>query len=264
MKTKFVILIALVLILSFSLMSFSAALVEKIEASVANDMKFKVDGKMWQPLEADGSPLSPIIYKGRSYVPVRALLEDKNVKVGFDESTRTILLDYPKNEPDESTSALPLDCPESKPLEVDKINPFVIRKVNVEKANKEIIVYGLMANENFDIGEMPLTNEITMDLSDNVKILVLDKAINIKELTKDGPVSAITSGKILIEYNNTTKLITSINIDGEIWDDPDENILSENKRSVQQWGDPHEKLNGKHLKIIFSGPPWELKIKLKL
>lgn len=55
----------------------------------------EVDGEYWQPRDLDGTILYPIIYNGRSYVPVRALLENKGVKVDYDAVERTIILDYP-------------------------------------------------------------------------------------------------------------------------------------------------------------------------
>lgn len=74
----------------------SQTIVQNINAQLANDMGFMVDGEMWQPKDVDGSLLSPIIYNGRSYVPVRALLEAKGVQVSYDEKTRTIILVYPE------------------------------------------------------------------------------------------------------------------------------------------------------------------------
>lgn len=242
MKAKISVLIALVLILSFSLIGFGATIVEKIEANLANDMKFKVDGKMWQPLDVDGSPLYPIIYKGRSYVPARALLEAKDVKVGYDAATRTILLDYPEWEP---------------PVEsMDKSTPYLMRKLGSHSSEVDysllgIIKYELITNEDFDIGEMPLTNEITMDLADDAKIMINGKEISLKEFASDGAAYSIGggggAGKVSFMYDEKSKLITSVEMDGETW------------------GDPHENLNGKKIKvdITLSGPPWTLTIKIR-
>ena len=62
-----------------------------------------MDGEPWSPVDVDGSPLYPIVVKGRSYVPVRALLESKGVTVDWRDSTRIIVLDY---------STIDLDQPE--------------------------------------------------------------------------------------------------------------------------------------------------------
>lgn len=111
MNRKRSMLMALVMILSFSVVSFGDGVLEKIQAYWAHDIKFEVDGKPWQPKEPDGSRLSPILYKGRTYVPARALLEEKDVKVAFNEETRTIHLDYPLWEPP------PQDLPEAPEYE---------------------------------------------------------------------------------------------------------------------------------------------------
>lgn len=250
MKAKISVLIAFVMILSFSLMGFGAAIVEKIEAHLANDMKFKVDGEMWQPLDVDGSPLYPIIYKGRSYVPARALLEAKDVKVDYDAASRTILLDYPKWEP-------PVDeAKEDKKNPwhdfTDNSIPFVMGKVDIGGPYKEIIKYELIVNKDFDIGEMPLTNEMTLDLDDDAKIMINGKEIALKELTSDGAAYSIGggggTGKVSFMYDEKSKLITSVEMDGEIWGDPHENLGSARRIRVD---------------ITLAGPPWKLTIRIR-
>lgn len=88
-----IIVMALVVVLLFSVIGYAASHLEKIEAYLSHDMTFRVDGQNWQPMEADGSKLVPIVYNGRTYVPARALLEEKGVKVGYNNETKTVILD---------------------------------------------------------------------------------------------------------------------------------------------------------------------------
>ena len=66
MKRKIIVFAAVVLLLSFPIAAFGAKTVDKIEAYLANDIKFKVDGESWQPKDVDGTLLYPIIFNGRS------------------------------------------------------------------------------------------------------------------------------------------------------------------------------------------------------
>lgn len=94
--------ILLIVVLTLGTLGFSADAVMKINASLANDFAFKVDGAVWQPYDTDGSILKPIIYNNRSYVPAKALLEKFGIGVGYDSPTRTILLtskEYDKSSP---------------------------------------------------------------------------------------------------------------------------------------------------------------------
>ncbi len=94
---KSVILVVLIVsLLALASAAAGALRVQKIEAHLAHDIGFRLDGQPWQPVDLDGTILTPIIYRGRSYVPARALLEEKGVAVGFDSNTRTITLDYPE------------------------------------------------------------------------------------------------------------------------------------------------------------------------
>lgn len=94
MKTKHISILMIVLLLSMSLITFGADTFMKIQATMAGDMKFLVDGKSWTPKDVDGSALTPLLYNGRTYLPVKALLEEKGVTIGYEADTKTVLIDY--------------------------------------------------------------------------------------------------------------------------------------------------------------------------
>lgn len=81
-------------VLLISATAAGAVSITRIEAYLAEDFNFRVDGEAWSPKDVDGSDLTPIVYNDRTYVPVRSLLEEKGVGVDWDDDTRTVILDY--------------------------------------------------------------------------------------------------------------------------------------------------------------------------
>jgi hypothetical protein len=94
MNKRNILVLGIILVLSISVIAFGDSPVAKVEAFLAGDLNFNVDGEQWVPKDVDGSDLTPIIYKDRTYIPVRSLLEDKGVTVGYEAESRTVLLDY--------------------------------------------------------------------------------------------------------------------------------------------------------------------------
>jgi len=91
-KTLFIIL-SVLLILSLSLNAASAAgkLVD-IKAQLNNEINVMLYGKKFEPKETDGSKLIPITYKGRTYLPLRAVAEAAGLEVIWDAKTNTAYL----------------------------------------------------------------------------------------------------------------------------------------------------------------------------
>ena len=99
MKKKWIVMLAVVMLFAFTAGVFAAPAVEQITASLAADIKITLNGDSWQPKDADGSDLYPIIYNDRTYLPVRAVAEALGIKVNWDESTRTVILGEAAAEP---------------------------------------------------------------------------------------------------------------------------------------------------------------------
>lgn len=145
----------LICVLLFASLSYAATHTQRVEAFLAHDMTFRVDGETWQPRDLDGRPLTPIIYNGRSYLPARALLEDRGVAVGFDANTRTIILDYPQSfspliegveivkYPDGSTIAAKTISTKSLDKSTPKLAEIIVQETSISLlANAEIYVDG--------------------------------------------------------------------------------------------------------------------------
>lgn len=201
MKSKTMVFILSVLLLSFSVVGFAINSVDKIEAYLANDMKFRVDNELWQPKDVDGSFLYPIIFNGRSYVPVRALLESKGVKVDFNNEERTIILDYPKNG---------WDVSKLKQADTDGIGGWDVSKLKRDDLNSvismdvwqvidepDIRIIDYNSDKYLDMQGVSFVNESNFILSNDARLWIDGKAISINELA-----SGLSKDIEIVEYRN--------------------------------------------------------------
>lgn len=172
MRNKHVLMIMIAVLLSFSLIAFGADSIQKIQATMSGELKFLVDGQSWSPKDVDGSSLTPLLYNGRTYLPVRALLEDKGVTVGYDETNKTVLIDY------------------STITGIDKASPVLIK--NVEPTSSlgggKATFKEFTITKNRDLSSSTFNGEMTYtyDLADNAVIMVDGKPVDmtLEELAK--------------------------------------------------------------------------------
>jgi len=92
MKRKWIVMLAVIMLFAFTAGVVAAPAVQEITANLANDVKITLNGNAWTPKDADGSTMVPILYNGRTYLPVRAVGEALKVKVDWDANTRTVIL----------------------------------------------------------------------------------------------------------------------------------------------------------------------------
>lgn len=174
MKSKPISILLIALLLSFSLISFGADAMMKIQATMAGDMKFLVDGQSWSPKDVDGSALTPLLYNGRTYLPVKALLEEKGVTIGYEANTKTVLIDY------------------STFKRIDKSSPVLIEEMPTATGSgagkatfKEFTI-----TKNRDLSANTFPREIVYNfaLADDAVIMVDGKAVDmtISDLAKSG------------------------------------------------------------------------------
>ncbi|MCX7746614.1 MAG: extracellular solute-binding protein [Clostridia bacterium] len=94
MKKKsllFKILLGSLIILFVVPHSVGAAVIgEWVKALVAKDYTILWDGEEYIPENPDGSPVYPIVYNGRTYLPLRNIAEKTGLDVNWDSSTNTI------------------------------------------------------------------------------------------------------------------------------------------------------------------------------
>jgi hypothetical protein len=60
--------------------------------SVFVGAKIVIDGESLQPRDVNGNPVDAVIYKGTTYLPVRAIANAMGMSVDWDQSTRTVYL----------------------------------------------------------------------------------------------------------------------------------------------------------------------------
>jgi hypothetical protein len=91
-------LISVLMFVSMAVGAYGATNLETISAYLNKELSIKLDGKTWAAKDDEGNALYPITYNGSTYLPVRAVGEAVGKKVGWDETTQTILLGESVNE----------------------------------------------------------------------------------------------------------------------------------------------------------------------
>ncbi len=89
--------LAIPVLLFVFLMGFAAgtgaqSTVQTVSAYLNQAIKMTLHGEAFTPQEVDGTQIKPLIYNGRSYLPVRAIAEALNIPVDWDQATKTIKL----------------------------------------------------------------------------------------------------------------------------------------------------------------------------
>lgn len=86
-------IICFVFILGISIGTVGAADInEQISALINREVKIKLNGSDYVPMDASGKVLFPITYNGSNYLPVRALANTLSIAVDYDPDTKTIYL----------------------------------------------------------------------------------------------------------------------------------------------------------------------------
>ena len=62
---------------------------------VYNNIKIALNGKEITPTDANGNAVEPFIIDGTTYLPVRAISTALGMNVGWDNATKTVILDNP-------------------------------------------------------------------------------------------------------------------------------------------------------------------------
>lgn len=234
MKNKHISILLIVLLMSFSLISFGADAMMKIQATMAGDMKFLVDGQSWTPKDVDGSTLTPLLYNGRTYIPVKALLEEKGVTIGYEADTKTVLIDY------------------STFKRIDKSSPVLIEDVvmgtgaGAGKATfKEFTV---TRNSNLSASTFPRELVYSFDLADNAVIMVDGKPVDmtLADLAKSQTKWAMGD---MIKFGHDTALGDTIRT-----------VELTTTSGVDQGDSLASKVT---ITIEISGPPWKIKITIR-
>lgn len=195
MKRQHILALVLAAVLSVSSFAAGAAANQTVEATLVNDIAFNVDGSAWSPKDVDGSPLTPLIYNGRTYVPVRSLLEEKGVTVGFDDKTRTVVLDY---------STL-----------IDKTTPILFKATGGGAGKASFSELNIAKNPHFRSSNLNFEQEYTFELTDKTLLTADGKALNLADAAKNKWSAELESARFVLDEATGAVQSVSLTTDGE-------------------------------------------------
>jgi hypothetical protein len=182
MKRKWIVMLAVIMLFAFTAGVVAAPAVQEITANLANDVKITLNGNAWTPKDADGSTMVPILYQGRTYLPVRAIGEALGVKVNWDNDTRTVILGEATVKPEPKKEEPKVEPKKEEP----KVEP-VKEEPKKEEPKKE---EPKPANAN------DLVNAVVGNFSaTNVKVNVAGKVAGLVPVSASGTAAIDQSGK---------------------------------------------------------------------
>lgn len=91
-KKTFIFIVSICMMIGFAAGVGANSALERITANLDHRISFIVNGGKWTPTNSSGQKLSPIIYNGSTYLPVRAISEALNTPVNWEASSRTITI----------------------------------------------------------------------------------------------------------------------------------------------------------------------------
>lgn len=90
-----------------------------------NDIKISLNGSLVTPKDADGNIIEPFTIDGTTYLPVRAVGNALGLTVGWDQSTKTVILT------NDGTSQIGASAPAPKPTTTPTPTPAPSQRVEV-------------------------------------------------------------------------------------------------------------------------------------
>ncbi len=231
MKKKWILMLAVVMLFAFTAGVVAAPDVQQITAKLATDFKITLNGNAWAPKDnADGSTLYPIVYKNRTYLPVRAVAEALDVNVDWDAKTSTVILGEAavapvKEEPVKEEPVKEEPKEEPKPAAELAISPTGSDYNKNKEADVPINITWGSATKITEVGAiaMPGTLNLKLDAKEGTHYVITDNGdgtgvLTIKtEITKLLPIaiSAVPDGaklEITIKFDQGEKtfLITVV------------------------------------------------------
>lgn len=93
---------------------YASSTLESITASLNHNLNIEVSGKAYKPTGPNGESLSPIVYQGTTYLPVRSISEALNTDVNYDSSNNKISI-MPKSSSATSKPASTSTTPNAAP-----------------------------------------------------------------------------------------------------------------------------------------------------
>ena len=116
---------------------------------IYDNIKILIDGKEYQPTDANGNPVEPFIYNGTTYLPVRAIANAFDKEVDWEAQTSTVTLgsknydwldqmgyvDYKTTASPSTLQAIPEGTKDSSGIKYDRGLQFTLRTDKYEESN---------------------------------------------------------------------------------------------------------------------------------
>lgn len=93
MSKKILLFVLILLLISFYQLSSGTETVQKIIAAFNYELKLTLNGEIYVPVDDEGKELKPIIFEGRTYLPLKAFADTLGVFVDWDSSTKTVKIE---------------------------------------------------------------------------------------------------------------------------------------------------------------------------
>ncbi|QXM07115.1 protease inhibitor I42 family protein [Crassaminicella indica] len=136
---KVVLITSMITVGAMSIIGSASEITKKIEAYINPGIKVTLDGEKQIFTDEDGKILQPIMYEGRTYLPVRNIAELTEMNVVWDQNTKTIILEH--KDVDKAIGKIKL-----------KENPTTGYTWKYDIKDKDIIQ---VISDNYEQGELP-------------------------------------------------------------------------------------------------------------
>lgn len=90
MEKKILLVLLVSLMVAMLGISNSTETIQKITAAINYDIKLELNGETFKAKGDDGTELKPIIYNGRTYLPLRSIAEALNATVDWNPDTKVV------------------------------------------------------------------------------------------------------------------------------------------------------------------------------
>ena len=105
--------VVLGILIGATLVTTAAATTGKIQKMLDyTDIKITLDGEEIIPKDANGKYVEPFAIEGTTYLPVRAISNALGLEVGWDQATKTVILESP-HQYDDGKVTIPATCEHS-------------------------------------------------------------------------------------------------------------------------------------------------------
>ena len=91
-KTRVILLLVITAMFSLSAGAFAAGNLKEIKAYLNSELKFRLDGKSWRPVDDKGKEVLPITYNGTTYLPLRVVANAFDIPIDWEGTTQTVLI----------------------------------------------------------------------------------------------------------------------------------------------------------------------------